>query len=214
VDAVLIGDEELGALRTFLSHGPGGDELVLLLGPGRHLLTEPGGLTRPVPFGTPLTRYGRDGLYLPAGHLLRPRPPDDALVVHFGLARGSVVVVTEAESCRFSVDHLVPAWSLWLGPPPTVREGLSSAATAVLHQLSEVDLPAPAAGEPTPASFGAPKHEPAERGELVREAVRLEQAGEFALAARQLELAGDFYRAARMYELAAGRGRTEDGKSG
>uniref|UniRef100_UPI0031DE92F3 hypothetical protein n=1 Tax=Saccharothrix mutabilis TaxID=33921 RepID=UPI0031DE92F3 len=199
VDATLVSDDDLPALRVFLAHGPAREALHVVPGPGRHLLVEPGGTTDPVPFGVPVARFGSDGLYLESGTTLRPRPPAGALVEHFGLARGTVVVATAAGAFRFRAEDAVPAWALWLEDPPEVRDGLSPAAEGLLARLEEV-------ARPRPDAVGAPEHDPARRVGLVSAATRLELSGDLAAAARQLELAGDFYRAARLYEQAAGGG--------
>nr|BFE53941.1 hypothetical protein GCM10017745_73680 [Saccharothrix mutabilis subsp. capreolus] len=196
VDATLVTDDDLPALRVFLAHGPAREALHVVPGPGRHLLVEPGGTTDPVPFGVPVARFGSDGLYLESGTTLRPRPPAGALVEHFGLARGTVVVATAAGAFRFRAEDAVPAWALWLEDPPEVRDGLSPAAEALLARLADV-------ARPKPDAVGAPGHDPARRVGLVSAATRLELSGDLAAAARQLELAGDFYRAARLYEQAA-----------
>ncbi|WP_309111546.1 hypothetical protein [Saccharothrix sp.] len=198
VDATLVSDDDLPALRVFLAHGPAREALHVVPGPGRHLLVEPGGTTDPVPFGVPVARFGSDGLYLESGTALRPRPPANALVEHFGLARGTVVVATAEGAFRFRAEDAVPAWSLWLQDPPEVRDGLSATAEKLLARLAEVARPG------KPEAVGAPEHEPAQRVGLISAATRLELSGDLAAAARQLELAGDFYRAARLYEQAAG----------
>lgn len=196
VDATLVSDDDLPALRVFLAHGPAREALHVVPGPGRHLLVEPGGTADPVPFGVPVARFGSDGLYLESGTTLRPRPPANALVEHFGLARGTVVVATAAGAFRFRAQDAVPAWALWLGDPPEVRDGLSPTAERLLARLADV-------ARPKPDAVGAPERDPAQRVGLVSAATRLELSGDLAAAARQLELAGDFYRAARLYEQAA-----------
>jgi hypothetical protein len=207
IDATLVSDDDLPALRVFLAHGPAREALHVVPGPGRHLLVEPGGTTDPVPFGVPVARSGPDGLYLESGTALRPRPPANALVEHFGLSRGTVVVATADGAFRFRAEDAVPAWTLWLGDPPEVRGGLSPAAEKLLARLDEVARPP----GPAPDAVGAPEHEPARRVGLISAATRLELSGDLAAAARQLELAGDFYRAARLYEQAAEQGGLGEG---
>ena len=204
VHATLIDHADLGALCGYLAFGPHDDALHLVPGAGRSLLVEPGGLSRPVPFGVGLTRLGSDGLYVEAGCRLRPTPPRTALVRHYGLAEDTVVAVTREGVFRFSTDRPLPAWTLWLGKPPEVHAGLDERGRTLLRRLDEAMPDRVARTDPAHApETGAPAEDPGARAGLLRAAERLEHAGKLSAAAAKLEQAGEFYRAGRIYERVA-----------
>jgi hypothetical protein len=196
VDAVLLDDAELRRLVRFLTGRPLGETAFLVLGPGRHLLTEPARLLTEMPFGVPLHRIGPGGLYLEVGHAFEPAMPPAARQDRFALTPDTAVVVCTDGAYRLDLAALVPAWSYWLGEVPAVAGGLSPAGRAILDRLEEagVDRPSP---EPRAAERAT------NRGALLEEAIRFQNAGRLAEAARRLEDAGELYRAAVMYRRAA-----------
>ncbi len=200
-DAVLLDDAELGRLRRFLARSTLADTAFLVLGPGRHLLTEPAGLLEPVPFGVPLHRIGPGGLYLEAGHTLDPPVPLTARPELFRLDGESIVVICTDGSWRLALSAMRPAWCLWAGEMPEAESGLSEHGRELLARLSPFEVPAAAVAA---AAGTAGQSGPVlARGQLLDEAERLEQRGKLAEAARRLEESGELYRAALLYERAA-----------
>jgi hypothetical protein len=199
VDALLLSDEDLTPLRRFLTGHPAGERAFLILGPGWHLLAEPGRSVIDIPFGVPLHRIGPGALYQEAGYRLRPALPGPARARLFGLDATSLVVLRAGATHRLSVTNTVPAWSLWLGPTvsaETAAEPLSAAAVALLEQVDAAD----ARLEQPGLTAGAPTDEQAK---LHTEGFLLEQQGKLAEAAHKYWEAGKPALAARLYELAA-----------
>jgi hypothetical protein len=197
-DAVLLDDAELHRLRRFLSRSPLAETAFLVLGPHRHLLTEPAGLLTTVPFGVPVHRIGPGGLYLEAGYVLDPPVPMIARQELFQLDNDSTVVVCADGAYRLALSALVPAWSLWLGEAPEPTDGMSAYGQQLLAQLAPPGAPA----APLGGGRHIRQHQP-DRGQLLLDAERLEQRGDLAGAARSLEEGGELYRAALLYQRAA-----------
>jgi len=209
VDAVLLDDDELQWLRHFLIGRPLGESAFLILGDGIHFLISPGGLPGNIPFGTPVARAGKEGLYVEMGRAFQPPLPDGAQRQAFGLNSSSVVAVTDRGAFRFSIERLVPAWSLWVGETPVVEEGMSEVGRRVLGILSEeVRNLERDRGVGMFAGLrprGRREKAPADVPTLLQEATRAEMAGDFLHAAELLERAGQPARAGRLYERAARR---------
>jgi len=199
VDAVLLRDEELLPLRRFLANYPAGDLASLVLGPGWHVLAEPGRDVSYIPFGVPLHRIGPGALYQELGFRLRPALPAPARARLFRLDETSLVVLRPGGSHRLSLDRIVPVWSLWLGPTTEAdpaAEPLSAAALEILGQVDGADArvarPDLAADVPSTRHAG-----------LHTEGFRLEQQGRLVEAAHKYWEAGEPELAGRLYELAA-----------
>jgi hypothetical protein len=199
VNALLLRDDELKPLRVFLSGHPTAERAFLVLGPGWHLLAEPGHGVSDIPFGVHLHRIGPGALYLEIGHRLQPALPGPARAEFFKTDAESLVVVRAGAAHRLSLANTVPIWSLWLSP--TVNAGLpegplSASAMEILMQVDAVDarLKRPDLGihDPNPEQTG-----------LQTEAFLLEQQGKLAEAARKYWQAGDPATAAILYEQAA-----------
>jgi hypothetical protein len=204
VDAVLVDDGQLGWLRDYLAARPAGEMAFLLLGPGRHLLTAPGGLAAAVPFGVPLVRVEPGGLYVESGFGFSPPLPEGARRAAFGLDVTSAVAVTQEGAYRFAIDKMIPAWTLWLGEAPVVRSGLSREAEDILavvgHEIRKAEAENAA---PQPNQGRGPIA--GNRQQLLIDAQRAELAGNLVRAAELLEAAGELARAGRLYERAARR---------
>jgi hypothetical protein len=199
VDAMLLSDDELPSLRRFLAGQPGGERAFLVLGPGWHLLAEPGRGVYDIPFGVPLHRIGPGALYQEVGFRLQPALPGTARAELFQLDEKSLVILRSGRAHRLSLENTVPVWSLWLGPTVTADpagEPLSAAAQAILEQVdaagARAGQPGLAAGVPAPEQAG-----------LRTEGFLLEQQGKLAEAARKYWEAGEPAIAAKLYELAA-----------
>lgn len=209
VDAVLIDDTELGWLRSFLAARPIAEAAFLLPGSGSHLLLAPGDLAGRIPFGTPLHRQGPGGLFVEVGFDFFPPLPEAARVLQFGLsAEVAVAIVHDGPGYRFRFDQITPAWSLFVGEAPNVRDGLSARGEQLLRNLSDAIRNAeaeqaetryvPKPGITTPRIADVPK--------LLEQAAKEEARGNLVRAAELLEEAGQPGRAGRLYERAAGRG--------
>lgn len=197
VDAVLLHDDELPLLRRYLPGRPLGEAGFLLPGPGCHLLLEPAGLARDLPFGVPLRRLGPGSLFLESGHTLTPPLPPAARARLFALDGTSAVVCWHGGRHRFPLTPMVPVWTLWTPPDPVeVSSGLSKAGRELLDALETLTgtNPPPHPTEPT-----AP-HDP---GEALERATRLRAQGDHEGAAEAYRSAGDLLEAARLYEAAA-----------
>lgn len=199
VDALLLSDDELISLRRFLAGSPAGERAFLVLGPGWHLLAEPGQSVADIPFGVPLHRAGPGPLYHEVGFRLRPELPGPARSALFRVDETSVVVLRPGQAHRLALRETVPAWSLWLGPTVVAdpaAEPLSDRAREILAQVdaagSGTEPPDLAAGIPSPA-----------QADLRTKGFLLEQQGKLAEAARMYWEAGEPAVAARLYEQAA-----------
>ncbi|GAA2372827.1 hypothetical protein GCM10010404_30100 [Nonomuraea africana] len=204
-DAKLLTDADLRVLRSYLSGDPAAERAFLILGDGHHLLAEPGGGAVALPFGLPLRAAGPAGLYIEAGHALRPSLPPAARARAFGLDGESVVIVCADRSHRLALRHAVPVWALWLADQPPVDPAPpSEAVRALLDRFDALEIPRP---EPArDGRRGSPPAGPADAVaavELRAEALVLEMKGRYAEAARRYREAGEPHLAGRMYELAA-----------
>ncbi|MES5823907.1 hypothetical protein [Streptomyces sp. RG80] len=197
VDAVLLHDDELPLLRRYLPGRPLGETGFLLPGPGCHLLLEPAGLARDLPFGVPLRRLGPGALFLESGHALTPPLPPSARARLFALDGESAVVCRQGGRHRFPLAPMVPLWTLWAPPDPVeVSTGLSKAGRELLDALEVL-----AGTSPTPHPAGpTTPHDP---GEALERATRLRTLGDHEGAAEAYRSAGDLLEAARLYEAAA-----------
>jgi hypothetical protein len=209
VDGVLLDDKELEWLRIFLP-GQFPTELYFLLpGDGYHLLVSPGGLPGVgIPFGIPLTRTGPGGLYVESGMDFYPPLPDSARIACFKLDEGWATVVIRSGAFRFSIEQMVPAWVLWVGAPPEIRQDLSTRGRELLSRISETIRQAEA--QRPEKKEAAPAAKPVDRKErvkLLEQAQREELKGNLVKAAERLEAAGYPGQAGRLYERAAEKGR-------
>ncbi|MET9732490.1 hypothetical protein ABZZ79_18135 [Streptomyces sp. NPDC006458] len=197
VDAVLLLDDELPLLRRYLPGRPLGEVAFLLPGPGRHLLLEPVGLARDLPFGVPLRRIGPGGCFLECGYGLAPPLPPSARARLFAVDDSSAVVCWHGGRDRFALAPMVPVWTLWAPTGPVeVSAGLSAAGRELLGALEELVGPARTAG----AADAALREEP---GEALERAARLRALGDKEGAAEAFRAAGDLLEAARLFEEAA-----------
>ncbi|MFI9151293.1 hypothetical protein [Streptomyces sp. NPDC053367] len=196
VDAVLLHDDELPLLRRYLPGRPLGETAFLLPGPGWHLLLEPAGLARDLPFGVPLRRVGPGALFLECGYGLAPPLPPSARTRLFAVDDSSAVVCSRGGRHRFALAPMVPAWTLWAPPGPVeVSAGLSAAGRELLDALDELVGPVPAS-----AAGSSPSADP---GEALERATRLRALGDKEGAAEAFRVAGDLLEAARLFEEAA-----------
>ncbi|MFJ8082672.1 hypothetical protein ACIQ6Y_18855 [Streptomyces sp. NPDC096205] len=196
VDAVLLHDDELPLLRRYLPGRPLGEVAFLLPGPGRHLLLEPVGLARDLPFGVPLRRIGPGACFLECGCGLAPPLPPSARARLFAVDDSSAVVCWQGGLHRYALERMVPAWTLWAPPGPVeVSAGLSAAGRELLDALTELVGPAPAS-----AAASRPGADP---GEALERAARLRALGDKEGAAEAFRAAGDLLEAARLFEEAA-----------
>ncbi|MFF4274620.1 hypothetical protein [Streptomyces sp. NPDC001536] len=197
VDAVLLLDDELPLLRRYLPGRPLGEAGFLLPGPGCHLLLEPAGLARDLPFGTPLRRLGPGSLFLESGHTLTPPLPPSARARLFALDGTSAVVCWHGGRHRFPLTPMVPVWTLWTPPDPVeVSSGLSKAGRELLDALETLAGTSP---PPHPTDPSTP-HTP---DEALQRATHLRALGDHEGAAEAYRSAGDLLEAARLYEAAA-----------
>ncbi len=199
VDALLLHDDELVPLRRFLAGHPAGERAFIVLGPGWHLLAEPGRGVSDIPFGVPLHRIGPGALYQEVGHRLQPALPGPARVGLFKVDEQSLVILRPGQAHRLSLADTVPVWSLWLGSTVAADRTsgpLSASALSILEHVdaatARVERPGLAVGAPNPEQVG-----------LRTEGFLLEQQGKLAEAARKYWEAGEPALAARLYELAA-----------
>jgi hypothetical protein len=209
VDAVLLDDQELAWIAPYLAGRPIGELSFLIPGPGRHLLTAPGGLPGgSVPFGLPLTHAGPAGLYIEMGWDFYPALTDGARLSRFELSAETAVAVTRSGAFRFRSADMTPAWTLWVGPAPQVQTGILDKGRALLGQISVAyrlaEQRALQAGQQRPAR--RPKvAAPEDRPRLLQEAQQAEIAGDLLVAAEKLEQAGYPGQAGRLCERAARR---------
>jgi hypothetical protein len=207
VDAVLVADVQLELLTRHLSLLPAAEHAVLVPGAGHHLLVAPAAWTSTVPLGVPLRHAGPGGFYLESGCTLEPRVPVLARPRLFGIEDGaSAVAACRSGTYRFALADIVPAWTLWLGPPPPVADELPERSASLLAAFaaSQVEPDAPAmrqtvTGEdplrPWPAT--------ASRHALMTQAGAHVVAERFEAAAELYGLAGEDRLSALMYERAA-----------
>ena len=204
IDAVLLDDTELRWLQTFLASQPLSETVFLLPGLDKHLLTAPGGLPSQIPFGFPLTHLNPGGLFLETGLNFYPALPETARQHTFGLGDGQVVVLMKDEAYRFNTDNLIPAWTLWVGKPPMIKEGLGAESQKILAKMAK-DLPEIKAKSGLLSFFekGANKKPKDRTHDLLKEAELAELNGDFVHAAQLMERAGEMNAAGRLYEREA-----------
>jgi hypothetical protein len=209
VDALLLSDEDLVALRRLLTGSPAAERAFMILGPGYHLFADPGRDASAVPLGLPLHKIGPGALYHEVGYRLHPSLPGPARAQVFDVNPQSLVILLPGRALRFSLANAVPVWSLWLQPVVAAQVGqtpLSAYAVDLLHRAEEADArisaPELSAGLPDP-----------DRAAQLAEGFRLEQQGKLAEAARKFWEAGDPALAARLFELAAESAPSEPGQA-
>jgi len=204
IDAVLLDDTELRWLQTFLASQPVSETVFLLPGLDKHLLTAPGGLPSQIPFGLPLTHLNPGGLFLETGLNFYPALPETARQHTFGLGEGQVVVLMKDEAYRFNTDNLIPAWALWVGKPPTIKEGLGAESQKILAKMAK-ELPEIKAksGLSSFMKKSSKKKQKDKTPDLLKKAERAELAGNFVQAAQLMEQAGEMSAAGRLYEREA-----------
>jgi hypothetical protein len=210
-EAVLVDDTELGWTRSFLAGRGLGDEVLLALGPGAHLLMAPGGLLGSLPFGTPLRRIGPGALLMEEGQDFSPRLPESARAAAFRCDPGQVVAIVRGTEpggfrvLRFQLANATPAWTLWLGVAPEIAEGVKGKEAERLLALAKQIAPPQSMMDRLKGAMGKDRTRPAgaSRDQLLREAMQAELSGQLQRAAELLEQAGDLVAAGRMYERAA-----------
>ncbi len=206
VDAVLLDDRELDWLRRYLITRPLGENGYLLPGPGRHLLSSPGGLCEELPLGVPLAWVGPFSLFLETGTDFHPPVPQRAREQRFRLGPKTVVVVLNEQAFRFDPEQALPLWTLWVGEAPPVEETISASGRQLVARVAELlqahvqqTLPDPEPQEGLLGLFRGGQ----DLSRLLRRAEKAESRGNFARAAELYEKAGQHGPAGRLYERAA-----------
>ncbi|MFB7613660.1 hypothetical protein [Kitasatospora sp. NPDC056181] len=202
VAGVLLDDGQLDLLRRYLPGRPLGERAFLLLGDGLHLLLEPTQLLSALPFGDPCYRLGVGNCFVEAAHVLTPALPPGALVRTLGLDAETLVVCRPEGFHRFALEHLVPAWTLWVPPAPQQRPPSLSPTAQALLAAAEQLLGAASVQAPAGAV-------PADPTEPLARATRLRAEGRYAEAAECYRLAGDPLQAGHLYERAAAEAAAE-----
>lgn len=215
-DAVLVDEQELDWLRTFLMARPLGERVYVVPGAQRTLVLVAGETAAGLPLGVPLHRVGPGALYLEYGLTFAPPLPEAARAATFGVAEDEAVAITREGAWRFRASALVPAWTMWAGAGPRMRAA-DGEHTGNLRKLAAAfareSARARRAADPRAVSrfkllsdsqpvAGAPVSAP-ERARLRDEAAADLLHGELASAAGKLERAGEPAAAARLYERAA-----------
>jgi hypothetical protein len=202
VDAVLLDDTELRWLQTFLASHPLSETVFLLPGLDKHLLTAPGGLPAQIPFGLPLTHLNPGGLFLETGLDFYPSLPQTARQQTFGLNDEQVVVLIKDDAYRFDTKNLIPAWTLWIGKPPPIKNGLGAQSKKILAQIAK-DLPEKPSGLLSFLKKGSNAKPNNKSTDLLKQAEQAELAGNFIHAAQLMERADEMNAAGRLYEREA-----------
>jgi len=211
VDALLLDAAELDWTRSLLMHQPLAERAFILPGPGRHLLLASDGLGSALPFGVPLHATSPGGLYLEAGLGFHPALPDDARRRVLGLDAEQVVVLTGEGAWRFQLDHLMPAWSLWVGDSPDIREDLDAQGSGLLEALDQDqrrrERDRQSAAQRLLASMRGAlgRTRQATPDEARQQAILAEQQGNLLQAAELRAGVGDLADAGRLFEQAARR---------
>lgn len=214
-DAVLVDERELHWLRTYLMSLPLGERVYVVPGMYRTLVLAAAESAAGLPLGVPLVRVGPGALYLEQGLAFAPPLPEPARAAAFAATDDEAVVITAEGAWRFRLRALVPAWTLWAGPGPRLRDAHDEHLGG-LRKLGDAFSRAAQAARPAdPRSVsrfklppdilpmsGAPLG-PRERARLRDEAAAELLRGELVSAAEKLERAGDPAAAARLYERAA-----------
>jgi hypothetical protein len=238
VDAILLQDADLDAVRLLLEGHPLAETAVLVPGRDHHLLMAPGGVADRIPVGRYLTSAGPGDIYVAQGARTDPRLPAAAWRdLARDLGRRALVLDTD-RTLVFDLSRRRPVWELWAGEPPAVDVQLPPEAGEVLAGLAAEErvaaeraaaatpqLPRPPATRP--AVPAAPPERPAGLRGLLRrlsgrgpetrdrplswqeQAAAAEDAADLVAAARLHAQHGDHLRAARLYERAAYEGTTE-----
>ena len=201
IDGVLVDDKELGWLRVLLLGRPVGESAFVIPGAGRHLLTAPGGLVGQVPFGVPVTWVGPGALYVQLGKGFYPALSAEARQQSFPVDAGSAVAVVEDATYQFAIKHLIPAWSLWLGEIPQVKEQLSLPAKKIMAKISSRLFDGEQ--QKVVGQLGQVQREADRTLGVLEQAMQAELAGELVKAAEILEQGGYLAEAGRLYERAA-----------
>jgi hypothetical protein len=214
-DAVLVDEQELGWLRTYLMALPLGERVYVVPGMYRTLVIAAAESAAGLPLGTPLVRVGPGALYLEQGLSFAPPLPEPARAAAFPATDDEAVAITAEGAWRFRLRALVPAWTLWVGPGPRLRDAHDEHLGSLRKLGDAFSRAAQAARASDPRSVsrfklppdiqpvsGAPLG-PRERARLRDEAAADLLRGEVVNAAEKLERAGDPAAAARLYERAA-----------
>lgn len=202
VDAVLLDDKELSWLRTLLMGRPIGEMAFILPGAGYHLLTAPGGLPSQIPLGVPLVCIGPGAIYLELGMDFYPPLPDAARHQRFHLNDHSAVAVAHQQTYRFDTAQIIPAWTLWVGEVPTVKQGLSATGKKLLKSISQ-DLRQQEGKKGIGSIFKGKAVKRVEGVGLLEQAQQAELKGDLVKAAALLEKGGYTGQAGRLYERIA-----------
>jgi hypothetical protein len=210
VDALLLSDEDLVALRRLLTGSPAAERAFMILGPGYHLFADPGRDASAVPLGLPLHKIGPGALYHEVGYRVHPSLPGPARAQVFDVNPESLVILLPGRALRFSLDRAVPVWSLWLQPVVAAAGGQAALSAYAVDLLARADA-ADARSSVPELSAGLPDPDRAAR---LAEGFRLEQQGKLAEAARKYWEAGDPALAARLFELAAAASEAGPARAG
>lgn len=206
VDAVLLDDKELDWLRRYLMTRPLGEDGYLLPGPGRHLLSSPGGLPEALPLGVPLAWVGPHSFFLETGTDFHPPVPPRAREARFQLGPDKVVVLLGNEGFHFDPEKALPLWTLWVGDSPPVLGTISHHGRQLVARVDELLRVHLQQGrepaEPKPGLMGLFRGKQ-DFSRIVRQAEKAERRGDFARAAELYEKAGQHGPAGRLYERAA-----------
>lgn len=206
VDAVLLDDQELDWLRRYLMTRPLGEDGFLLPGPGRHLLSSPGGLAEALPLGVPLAWIGPYSCYIETGTDFHPSVPPRAREQRFQLGPDTVVAVLREQAYRFDPEQALPLWSLWIGDPPPVDGTISPPGRNLVAHVADILHEQLQQGQPqpdSPRSFMGLFRGKEDVSDLLGKAEKAERRGNFAKAAELYEKAGQHGPAGRLYERAA-----------
>ena len=207
-DAVLLDDSELGWLQTFLIGKPAAETAFLVLGPGLHLLLAPGGCCPPCL--SACRCGGSDGWAVSRGRSdFSPPLPEAARAQASPAGENEAVVVSRAgptgeiRAQRYTLEQVLPVWTLWLGEAPPVAEGVRAEARRV-RQLAQALQAAEPAVERKKLSFLEVFRRQANRpGAAVAAGAARRTGGRGFQAAELLEQAEEFAAAERLYERAA-----------
>ena len=202
VDAILLDETELDWLIQLLKNRPIEESAFLFPGQGVYLLTAPGGLSAGIPLGIPMSWHGPGGFYIELGKDFYPALPISARKERFQLSEETIVAISSNHSYRFQSHQMIPAWKLWIGSVPEIKEGLSKRGKALLSQIAIITQNQ--SGNdflmPPPYKINISKMD---RLDLLKEAQILEIGGNLLQAAQLLEKAGFPGQAGRLYERAA-----------
>lgn len=199
-EAIALDEQDLDRLRRLLRTRPLGEQVFLLPGPKRVLLTGPPETLRGIPFGIPLWRCGPGGLFLELGLDLFPPLPTPARKRIFNLNAQNVVVLTARQAYSFQLKNLRPAWVLWAGDGPRIEDGLSETTADLLSRFQQVPVHATQKDSAPASNLGLPEDP---RPEFLRQAQHAQLLGDLRGAAELLEKANELRAAARLWEQAA-----------